>query len=1182
MKIKRLEIQGFKSFVDKIDMSFPEGIITVVGPNGCGKSNVVDAIRWAMGEQSAKHLRGKLMEDIIFNGSETRKPVGMAEVSLTFDNGDGRGPAEFADYGEITVSRRLFRSGESEYMINKLPCRLKDITELFMDTGVGTKAYSIVEQGKIGAIVTMKPEERRTLIEEAAGITKYKSRKTAAMRKVEATQQNLLRVKDVIREVKRQINSLERQAKKARKYKELREEVRQLEISIAALKYGNMQGTLEGEKNQLKECIDSEAAITASIAEKDKRLEEKRFEVTSAEEALRKEQDLAYKTSNRIVEFEQKIAYNEKETERLGEEETRYNKEVERLKSRLVELTAKMKSLSTELEGISENEAKESEKLKVSEEVFERLSAEFAEKERGLEKAKGEIVHIVTMKSNLGNSIIHLKERIGDLENRLKRKRAEGEEAGKALSEAEKRFNDFESKLKSLYSEKSSIGGDLSSEIERLSLLRQKGDSMEEEIKALQEQVHRTESKLYSMKELKNKYEGLQAGVQSVMERHTHAPLTDGIIGIVADFMDVPREVETAVGAVLNEKLQYVIVKDRHNGIEAIDYLKKKSAGRGTFLPAGPDSKTAGSPLSAASWKGDGTPLASMVSIKKGYEGLLDILLGNVLLVGTINEGLKQRDAGFNGVTVTPDGDVIDSNGAITGGQGEGAGFDLLKREREIKELSGVLTKKKKELENITKNRLNLLEDMDNAEKELDDLKRREFAKDIEITNLEKDKSSAGEEVRRETERLKIITMEEDQLKSEIEEFNNEKISSEEKLSTFGNEEVAKEEEIKSGQEGFAKLGEELEKVRQELTELRVIGRSFSERREGLERELASVGNAREETLRLLERDERTLSEGKEKAKGLYAELAETKEALGRLLGEHTELKKNLDGKKNVYNELAEEIRGVEKELKEFHRSFDDISRRTSQLKVLVAEREMEIKHLAEGILEKYDIELASELGNIPLPVDGDEDKLKALNSRIEELGEVNLTALSEHKENLERMIFLEEQEKDLLEAIESLKRTISKINVTSRQRFKETFEAVNGKFTNLFPKLFRGGKAKLVLTDEDDLLETGVDIVAQPPGKKLQTINLLSGGEKALTAITLIFSMFLVKPSPFCLLDEVDAPLDDTNVGRFNELVKEMSKVSQIIMITHNKSSIEIGDTLYGVTMEDPGVSKFVSVQLN
>lgn len=1180
MKIKKLEIQGFKSFVDKVDMSFPSGIITVVGPNGCGKSNVVDAIRWVMGEQSAKHLRGKVMEDIIFNGSEERKPVGMAEVSLTFDNSDGIAPAEYAEFNEITVSRRLYRSGDSEYYINKLPCRLKDITELFMDTGVGTRAYSIIEQGKVGAIVTMKPEERRTLIEEAAGITKYKSKKNAALRKVEATEQNLLRVKDVMREVRRQINSLERQAKKAKVYKELRAEMREIEISMASKKYREMTALLAEEKEKLNTSIDRESALTASIAEREGIVEEKKLAAASAEESLRQVQDHAYKTSNRIVEFEQKIAFHEKELERLNGEEQRYGDEIVRLKSRLVELAGQLERLEKERSALSKREEEETVKLKTSEENFRRLSAEFTGKEKLLERVKGEMVHIATMKSNLNNSIVHLGERLADIERRLERKREERGDSRKVLEDAGLRLAAHTASLEALYREKRTLDGSRSSEVEKMKGLKLDADAMEEKIKALDVAINRGESKLHSLRELKNRYEGLETGVQSIMERHRKTPLVDGIMGIVADFIEVPREYETAVGAVLDHKLQYIVVKERTKGIEAIEYLKNESTGRGSFIAA--DGNGRDSSHLASSWSGNGESLISKVRIKDGYGDLVEALMGNVLFVPSMEAGLEEWDAGFRGIIVTSEGEFIESSGAITGGKSEGGSFDLLKREREIKEITLDLAEKKKELKEEDNKRLQILDCIEKSEKELDELKRREFDKEIEIANLEKDKVAAEKEAGREEERLSIISMEEEQLSKEIGEFKAEIEASQEKIVTLGTEEADKEKEIRQMQQDIFAFSETVEQVKEELTELRISGNTFMEKRRSLESEVNSLKSAREETLRLLERDERALANGKERLGQISSDLSTGREMLNRLLGEHEGLREELTEKKNAYNTVAEEIRRIEAELKDLHRSYDEHNRSTSQLKVFVAEKEMEVRHLLEGTMEKYDIDLAAESDNI-LPLQEEaEARLAWLNSKIEEIGEVNLTALDEHRENMERLTFLETQEKDLVEAIESLKRTINKINRTSRQRFKEAFESINEKFKDIFPKLFRGGKAELVLTDENDLLETGVDIIAQPPGKKLQNLNLLSGGEKALTAITLIFSIFLFKPSPFCLLDEVDAPLDDANVGRFNELVREMSLLSQVIMISHNKSTISIGDTLYGVTMEDPGVSKLVSVQLN
>jgi len=985
-----------------------------------------------------------------------------------------------------------------------------------------------------------------------------------------------------MREVRRQINSLERQAKKAQTYKELREEARGIELSLTAMKYGSMLETLAEEKSRLNAIVDSESTASASIASKESELEEKRLTALRAEEELRKEQEIVHNTSNRIVEFEQKIAFHEKEIERLGGDERRYSEEITRLKARLIELADSLKSLDSERAELSKTEEDQSEKLKSSEENFKNVSLDFEEKKKLLEKGRGEMLHIVTMKSNLGNTIVHLQERLEDVDRRLSRKGSEREEALGALAAAKAKLAEFDLKLGASAEEKTSIGGSTSSEIERLGELRLQIDAMVKGLNEMQGQIHRSESKLHSLKELKNSYEGLGSGVQSIMERHRETPLVDGIAGIVADFIDVPKEYEKAAGAVLEDQLEYVVVKERQNGIDAITYLKSNSRGRGTFIASGTVAKTAQNTHLASAWKGAGCALLSKIGVREGFNDLLESLIANVLLVADIDEGLKQWDAGFRGTIVTLDGDLVQASGAITGGKGEAGSMDLLKREREIKELTTELAAQKKGMATASEKKEGLRQNIERAESLLDELKRKEFAKDMEIANLEKDKSAAGQEIRREDERLRIISMEEEQLRKEISEFKAEIDLSATKLESFKGQELEKEEAIRSMQEEISTSAVKVDELREHLTKLRIAKSSYTEKRSAIERELASLSSAKEETLRLLKRDESALLDGKDKGGQISLELSKGKQMLEALLGDHVRLKGKLNEKKNSYDSLAAEIRDMDTKLKDLHRFHDEFSKQTSTLKVRVAEKDIELRHLAEGILERYAIELETEYDKIARPEEGDEEILLSLNSRIEAIGEVNLMALEEHKENVERLTFLEEQDKDLMEAIESLKKTISKINTTSRKRFKDAFEAINEKFTEIFPKLFRGGKASLQLTDENDMLETGVEILAQPPGKKLQNLNLLSGGEKALTAITLIFSIFLVKPSPFCLLDEVDAPLDDANVGRFNELVKEMSKISQIIMITHNKNSIEIGNTLYGVTMEDPGVSKLVSVQLN
>ncbi len=1190
MKIKKIEMQGFKSFVDRMSMTFPPGINAVVGPNGCGKSNLVDAIRWVMGEQSAKHLRGKFMEDIIFNGSEARKPVGMAEVCLTFDNSDGIAPARYASYSEISVSRRLFRSGESDYFINQEPCRLKDITELLMDTGVGTKAYSIVEQGKIGNIITMKPEDRRTLIEEAAGITKYKSRKNAALKKIESTENNLQRVRDVIREVKRQINSLERQARKAKKYKVLKEEIKEIELSLAAVKYNQIKERLNNDISLLNSLTDEELNLAAVIAKTNVELEEAGINAADAENRLTSAQKKVFAISTGIVELNHKIGFNEKEEKRLKDDEERYSMEISLLETRLDEITAAQNDLQSELKTFHEREAGESAKLQLMEEEFSSFVASFEEMESGYEKTKSELVHIATLKSNLNNSIIHLGGRLDDIEKRQERKRTEKKEVLLRLKKSKESLAALEPKTAKLNTEKSSLNDSQSSKMQKLREMLENAQKNDELLNSLRERQHMAGSKLSSLKELKFSYEGAMAGVKSIMHRHKKSPAIDGVSGIAADFLIVPKEYETAIGAALAAKLQYVIVDGRSKVMEAIEYLKKNSSGRGTFISKDMVDYKSDATYQDNTVEGAGVPLGAKIGTKKGFEWLIDALFNNLILVPTINDALKLRNSSFRGAIVTQDGDLIEEGCGISGGAGESSGFDLLKREREIKELSSELNVLEDKHKELLEENQRLFDKIAETEKSLDLLKSDLFKKDMEISGAQNEKALCLKEMERDTVTLNVIKMEEKQLLNESIEFKNEITSSKIKIKELESEERLKNKALLSLHKNIASLKDQVELSRQKLTEQKVINGSFKDKRQNLEKELENLISSGKETERRLERDKKLLLDTTTQSEKNSAELSKARKSLVEMSALHTDMEKLLAEKKNRYEQLTENMRKTETELRKLHKSREELAGRISDIKVSAAEKEIELKHLLDGLVEKYNVDLldmsdSSNPANNPnhanLSTVEAETRLKYLLNAVAALGEVNLTALYEHNENKERLIFLQEQEKDLAEAIESLKKAISRINVTSRKKFKNAFEAINGKFKELFPSLFQGGKANLVLTDEN-LLETGVDIVVQPPGKKLQNLNLLSGGEKALTAITLIFSIFMVKPTPFCLLDEVDAPLDDANVGRFNELVKKMSAVSQIILITHNKRSIQIGDTLYGITMEDPGISKLVSVQLN
>jgi len=1171
MRIKKVEIFGFKSFVDKVALDFFEGTTAVVGPNGCGKSNIVDAIRWAMGEQSAKNLRGRSMEDVIFGGSESRKPLGMAEVTLTFSNEDGAAPQRFCDYAEIAVTRRLYRDGESEYLINKTPSRLLDITELFMDTGVGARAYSIIEQGKIGMILNSKPEDRRFLIEEAAGVTKYKSRKKSALRKIEATRQNMLRLGDIVSEVRRQMGSLKRQAQKAERFKELREELRRIEILFAMERYRELSAEIEGAREKEAACRIALEGDAAALAAGEANVEEKRLLQTTKEKELSAVQEKIFHLTSEIQRVESRIELCEKEILNIVRQKERYASEGEEIERRLEDIDRRETALQEECDALTAEHVAESRRLGDEEACLEELEASEKLVAASLEEERQTLYASLTELSRMGSLQEEAQRRSAYLEERVARNRSEAVSVREKWEELQETVFGLESSLSMLQEECETIRIRKESLEETLQALR---SSLRETDAALSEKVdalNRRRSRLDSLKQLEAGLEGYGGGVKTLLGEPAYRDLFGGM---VADFLEVPQDLEAAVEAVLGDRLQALLSPGSDEALKGVDFLFGKR-GRCTFLLPG---FTAEQPLQ---WD-LGIPLSDLVSLRsEAPRQLLPALFSGVCLVESLQPFL-QGGLPVGLTLVTREGGVLTCRGELTGGGRDDLDHGLLHKKREIRDLDAEVASLTKEVDKFQGAALQLRVSIETAEEELRENEAARHRKDLEIVDRQKDLTRFREEAGRLQERIEVLSLEEEQLHEEAEGVRR-------RLSDVSKGREEKELRKAEAEEKIAALQEELqlkrrglEIVRQGVTALKVAVTTLRERVENGRRNHEQLHIQRDEL-----RGRRTLlhgldSEGAEEDERLRTEGEKLRVELDLLYRRREEEKTGHVKLREAFDASAEEVERRESSLKDLRVRLNTERENLGNLQMKGRELRLEADHLQQVIAERYRIDLEEEKGaSEPFDAERGEKRLAELRDLIDTLGEVNLTAIDEFRELEERWNFLTVQQDDLRRSLEGLQSAIAKINRTTRKRFRETFDQVNEKFREVFPRLFRGGKAELCLTDENDLLETGIDIVVQPPGKKLQNVTLLSGGEKALTAVALIFSIFLIKPSPFCMLDEVDAPLDDANIGRFNQMVREMSEISQFVIITHNKKTMEIADTLYGVTMEEPGVSKLVSVRV-
>jgi chromosome segregation protein len=1173
MKIKRIEIVGFKSFVDKVALDFEEGVTAVLGPNGCGKSNIVDAIRWVMGEQNAKHLRGRAMEDVIFGGSESRRPLGMAEVSLIFANADGLAPPAYRDYAEIMITRRLYRNGESEYLINKAPCRLLDITELFMDTGVGARAYSVIEQGKIGMILSAKAEDRRFLIEEAAGVTKYKSRKKSALRKIEATRQNLLRLGDIIAEVKRQLAGLKRQAQKAERFRQLREECRNIETHFAFEQYHRQQEALAAAGQQEQSRFLEMEELQADLQGRELRQEELRLQHAIREKDVAGGQERVFHLTSELQKVEGRLDFGARQQQDLQQEEMRLATEGNENAGRAAELDEEELALQASQVALAGELEQEFRQLAEGETHLEDAAERESALATALEEARTELYRILTELSRVGSWHEEIGRRLLSLEERSARNRSEAIGVREQMEEVTALSSTLQGSLGQFRAEHEQLLQEREGLHEALRGLRGKVEEIEHRLLIEREELHRHRSRLDTLRQLEQRLEGYGAGVKLLLSEERFRQLFPRL---AADTLDVPADLEKAVEAVLGDRLQALMPAMREDWQAALDYLRGKN-GRCTFLL--PNFQSPSSHWSDA----PGESLLNLLGLGGGSSLPLRNLLAGIFLVPELSPFLH---AGLPpGVTlVTKAGEVLTCRGELSGGGEALLDHGVLHKKREIKELSGQIETSATSVEALQHRRQEVKEGAADVEERLREIESAVHQRALKVIDSEKDLLRLQEEAARRQERLEVLLMEEDQLHEERAQLVRQLDDAAVGRHHLQEQKTGHEERVQHLQEEGLVLRRQAEVVRERVTALKVTVASLRERVEGGRRSLERLVRTRQELQgRSASLGDRQAGIAQQKVH-LHQEAERLQIELEVLFARREEEKTALERAREKFETIGTDLLTQEEILKTLRGRLNTVREQYATSQLQVRELSLAREHLRETILERYRIDLAEGVPECEDNFDaaGGERRLQELRRLIEEIGEVNLTAIDEYRQLEERYQFLISQQDDLRQSLDGLQTAISKINRTTRKRFRETFDLVNGKFQELFPQLFRGGHAELRLTDEEDLLETGIDIVAQPPGKKLQNVGLLSGGEKALTAIALIFAIFLIKPSPFCFLDEVDAPLDDGNIGRFRDMVRQMSSTSQFIIITHNKRTMEIADTLYGVTMEEPGVSKIVSVRVN
>jgi chromosome segregation protein len=1176
MRLECVTLHGFKSFGERTEVKVLPGITAVVGPNGCGKSNISDAVRWALGEQSAKSLRGHRMEDLIFHGSASRKPVGMAEVELAFSN-DG---VLSVPWSEIAVSRRLYRDGESEYLLNKSATRLRDILDLFAGTGANPRAYSVMDQDKLNHVLTAKPHERRVFIEEAAGIARYKQQRNETEGKLDATRQNLVRVKDVMEEVRRQLGSLERQARKAQQYKTLEQERRELRLALIAADHaallGETQrlqaelGTHRGREGQLRvrqaQFAGREATLRQAIQDSDHRLGDLRQGLQKVQAEL-----------ERLLERREQMGIQLREA---AEEAGRLEEEIRATTERLSGIVEERQTMRRALAEAERLVAERDEAARQMETLVERHRTALAEERDRLEALRLEQIRIAAERTDLTRSAGELRERGSQLARRGERLAAELAEAEAESLRLSTARAELEANRDRTAAELVCLGG----ERERLAaaLLEHEGTlaKVESRLAAARLTLAARQSSLQAIQGLEATREGYGAGVRAVFAKAAGERVT-GIVGTVADLLDVPGDLERAVEAVLGERLQWVVVECFADARAAVTYLQSQQAGAATFLPLEGLGRSVEPSDGQLDW------LAGRVGARR--PSLVEHLLRGVAIVDHLDqaEALWRRN-GVVATYVTPAGEVLGPTGRLRGGAGDGVVEpSLLARKRQLRELTDEVSGLEITVVSAQAEAGRVAAEVTALRESLGHCDQQVSLRQTERLTGEKDLEQTIRESERALRHAETLGIEGRQVAAEAEETGIALVRLEQRIAAARQAEAGHEGTIASLRQTIETAQQHDAELTTRLTACRVEAASVVERVEALGRDLGRIDQMQTDLSERLTQAEARQAQLTER-RGWLGEERERTDAAAREVaverdrqeGEARAAAEAHEGVGSELRQLEQESRGVDTDLSRLVGAMHD-------LELAATERRVRREELVQDAYRTFGVDEATLVGQHDPQRDfeGLRGRVTELEERLAAIGPVNLVADDEYRELDERLTFLRTQHDDLMASIKDLEKALRGMTRTAQERFVGAFEQINREFGRIFERLFEGGRAELRLVEAEeggDPLDTGVELMAQPRGKRLQSVTLLSGGERALTGLALLFAIFYFRPSPFCVLDEVDAPLDDANIHRFLRVLRELTSQTQFLVITHNRRTMEAADILYGVTMEEPGLSKLVSVKLN
>jgi len=1178
--LKSITIQGFKSFADRVKLELGHGLSVVVGPNGSGKSNIADAVRWVLGEQSAKNLRGSKMEDVIFSGSSVRRPVGMAEVSLTFDNSTGIFPL---DYQEVIITRRVYRDGEGQYFINRTPCRLKDIHELFMDTGAGKEGFSIIGQGRVEEILNLRSEERRTLIEEASGITKYRMRKREALKRLDETQHNLERIRDILAEIEGQLGPLGEQAAVAKEALELANEQKGLEIELVAFDLKEVRQKLNRSVQETEELQSAVAATVAALSQKESEILKSRVKLNQLEEEIQKQLELTHQLEQAANETLQELRLRQEREGYLGEQ-------IKRIVTEISNQEAKIRHSSEQLKALEDRKSLLQETLTQAQSTLaedEKALAEAKEKKSlgELEKLRGELVQLQNVqaetKAKLSGIVHYLDTLNANYEQLLSEKRAK--ENNIRLLELER--IKAQEKLQGQSEKQKEIDLAIQELKKELAHFQEHKKSREKELQENKRVLEQKRARYQALKNLEDSLEGYQRGVRELLlAKKNNEPACKDICGTLAELIQVEERYEVALEVALGAGLQNIVTETELGAKAAVQYLKKHNLGRATFLPL--DVIQGGKSTVAKEISQDPGYIGiavDLITFEEKYRRAIESQLGRILVVRDMDAATRvAKISGYRARIVTLEGDQVHPGGSLTGGSWQRKGTSILGRARELQELQeecALRDSKLAELESLMKD---INSRIAKGEEKLQGLISEEQELKSSIAVLRNQELNLLEQSQRLEEELAGLSKRLGDIEREREELQSQQVLSraeELKLCAM----IAEiQQALALQEEEKQKISQETELLQERLTQTKVQVAKLEQELKQAEERWEQEQGLLQENRRLIEhkrQELRDLEEGKALLKLEQEDWQNRRLVAEKQQQEAQQILSELRQKREA---LSQELMGQEQHAQAKRQEQQALEQKLHSLEIKIARWDTEWQTGCKRLQEEFALTW-EEAQAYASPRERNElaARVQEIKNRLQTLGPVNQAAIEEFPKLQERYDFLSAQKQDLEEANASLHQLIGELDKTMSERFADGFKAVNEAFKEVFKELFNGGYAELRLVDPSNLLETGVEIIAQPPGKKAQLLSLLSGGERALTAIGLLFALLKVKPSPFCILDEIEASLDDANVKRFAQYIQRLSGSTQFLIISHRKGTMEAADVLYGISMEESGVSKLLSVKL-